>query len=930
MAFLSSLLNPEPNAVGASKDDQDSPSQATSSLPAAQHDPDQPRRPSYPMPTSATAHDAANSLATLSSSAAPPPAPWTGLENTTARSPTDVATHSDIRRSSVSSRRLSAYGEAGTTMELPHPSDMTRNMSSPTLDQYHVPSRSPEQYRRPSYPMPADQHLTLPPIHSVAPAASAHPQSPEESALGQDSSVLVQDTAPQPRPLDTTAAVQYLADHREPDYTRQEPTTSQIRCPDPTSESNPVEEKSPPTEDTARSVDALTGPSPAELGVTHSSPATNSPITILKQEDKSRAQSPLRESSVPVPSTETAVEMPPKSSIPKKRPPKSAGKKGTASTVRREPPAKKRKTDSAVAATATASKRSGTPSLKPKPALANAKRVGSTAASVANSSPAPRSVRTTSTPPRSVASADLAQDGDAQYSEDEEEDEEQGTPDPDAELYCLCRRPDTGTFMIGCDGGCDDWFHGRCVGIAERDRALIDRYMCPRCVDKGKGPTTWKRMCRRVGCRMPARVPRATAAKKGKKAEASSKYCSDACGIQFFNELLLKTRASSETSPKKPTSRNNNTAASPSTSNDLGPLGGRINTTELKSLVSIASGVDQFKRVGQGVLSPPATPSPERQRTSTDQKPDSISSSSILTDTEADRIAEIIRRKDATRARHAGFKNRVKFITMLKQNATTIAEARGLKPKDFCGHDPRMTWTEEEFAAWCVTPEGSEALRTGEMEISKVDLDGDTVMNGNGEAVNGTNEGEGEAASLLCTKKRCARHHDWAKLALDDTRFETGENSEVMRALDKEEKEIRQRAGLRARILKAGGGGGSVEVHDEEEEKEDDPEPLEQGEKGGADVDVDVDVDMVMPDAPPSASTPAETERQAEATPASDALDNPLAAAAPSSKQEVMSPVKQEASSNLAASAPAPDPTPAAATAAADSAAEDNGPSVAT
>ena len=36
----------------------------------------------------------------------------------------------------------------------------------------------------------------------------------------------------------------------------------------------------------------------------------------------------------------------------------------------------------------------------------------------------------------------------------------------DSTVYCLCREPWQGRFMIQCDG-CDEWFHGACVDITE-------------------------------------------------------------------------------------------------------------------------------------------------------------------------------------------------------------------------------------------------------------------------------------------------------------------------------------------------------------------------------------------------------------------------------------------------------------------------------
>ncbi|CAG2162585.1 unnamed protein product [Oppiella nova] len=49
------------------------------------------------------------------------------------------------------------------------------------------------------------------------------------------------------------------------------------------------------------------------------------------------------------------------------------------------------------------------------------------------------------------------------------------------ELYCLCRRPyDESQFYICCDR-CQDWFHGRCVGVLQSEAQAIDEYVCPNC-----------------------------------------------------------------------------------------------------------------------------------------------------------------------------------------------------------------------------------------------------------------------------------------------------------------------------------------------------------------------------------------------------------------------------------------------------------------
>ncbi|CAL8257563.1 unnamed protein product [Arctogadus glacialis] len=49
------------------------------------------------------------------------------------------------------------------------------------------------------------------------------------------------------------------------------------------------------------------------------------------------------------------------------------------------------------------------------------------------------------------------------------------------ELYCICQTPyDESQFYIGCDR-CQNWYHGRCVGILQSEATHIDQYVCPQC-----------------------------------------------------------------------------------------------------------------------------------------------------------------------------------------------------------------------------------------------------------------------------------------------------------------------------------------------------------------------------------------------------------------------------------------------------------------
>lgn len=59
-------------------------------------------------------------------------------------------------------------------------------------------------------------------------------------------------------------------------------------------------------------------------------------------------------------------------------------------------------------------------------------------------------------------------------------------PDKNA-LYCICKSPYDGTrFMIACDK-CDQWFHGECIGISEKQGEFIDLYFCEDCA-QSKSP----------------------------------------------------------------------------------------------------------------------------------------------------------------------------------------------------------------------------------------------------------------------------------------------------------------------------------------------------------------------------------------------------------------------------------------------------------
>ncbi|GAB1730457.1 hypothetical protein NU195Hw_g2053t1 [Hortaea werneckii] len=684
----------------------------------------------------------------------------------------------------------SAPDDRRPSIELPPP-EAGRPVSShsPTLEQYQVASRSPEQRRASLVPTAAtaSSGVTLPPLQNV--------QEPRNSGPGATGEGLhVKEGEGEREPVQHMNAQDSASAADQPSASA-DAASSAPANPDPE-----------PTPTTSTPIDARRSAQPEEG-------QTLKPVASLKSEHSlPRMQSPLRESSVPVPSTEPATDEKPATAPSKKRP--APTKKGTATV------SKKKKTAASAAAPANKKRKvdraSETPSAR-KPSTLKATATGS--------SPAPSSIRS-----RSPAADGEEEEEDEEFDEDED-------VEGSGEFYCICRKPDNGTFMIGCDGTCDDWYHGKCVGVEERDKNLIDAYYCPACTSKGEGLTTWKRICRRKGCRMPARI--AGRGAKGGEKSGGSKYCSEECGVLYFREMVARTRGKEEqgrnrTSRRKGSVLSAQQQAFQEEEEDVGAKGGILAAGEIKALITSAKNVEDFRKLGEGVLSPPATP--DRKEDKTDNTKDEANAAPAFTDAEATALETIHRQKDEARRRHGLLKDRMKFVTLVKQAAARTASERELKPKEYCGYDPRLEWTEAQFAQWRASPAGKQALELETLDIADSSTGGEhptqpaaengdvpmsnTLSSSNSADPNSTTTDHyTDTSSLLgtsatiCDRKKCARHLEWGKLVVDDLRFEMGDNSDRMRGLAKAEREVRERAALRAKG--AGGiGEGVVLVHE--------------------------------------------------------------------------------------------------------------------
>lgn len=93
------------------------------------------------------------------------------------------------------------------------------------------------------------------------------------------------------------------------------------------------------------------------------------------------------------------------------------------------------------------------------------------------------------------------------------------------DVFCICKRPDDGSWMIACEK-CDEWFHGRCIGLTQAEGELAVLYYCDECQLRFGLESQWKPKCRLQTCFEPAKVAH------------GSKYCCTDHGIAYFRNCI--------------------------------------------------------------------------------------------------------------------------------------------------------------------------------------------------------------------------------------------------------------------------------------------------------------------------------------------------------------------------------------------------------
>lgn len=240
--------------------------------------------------------------------------------------------------------------------------------------------------------------------------------------------------------------------------------------------------------------------------------------------------------------------------------------------------------------------------------------------------------------------------------------------DQGRELYCTCREPDSGKWMIGCDG-CEDWYHGECINVKEEDGELIDKYYCHNCSSPTQ-QTTWKRKCRLFHCRKPAAVNKSP----------PSKYCSTEHGIEFMRLQIERST---------------------------------LTAGEISTLANSVSNVTEFKRLGDRIPTPP---------------PASIAASAYFYPEEVKRLKEIVHERfilDTRQKRRIDFRRR--YLALTQERRIRVLEELKADPEmgklsTICGYDERLALDDFEWDEWCDGDEGA--------AIFSATADGDGIIPG--------------------------------------------------------------------------------------------------------------------------------------------------------------------------------------------------------
>ncbi|KAL8783313.1 MAG: hypothetical protein Q9195_009434 [Heterodermia aff. obscurata] len=802
MSRLSELLNPAPhNGPQSSSPTQQPLIDADGAIPHPEDDQSIPSTIVFPgnAPRRQSITSPLDALAAAATSSAPMPS--------SSRSATNFVDAHHPTLPAPLTRPTSSHASPPRSFELP-PVPQNPGHFSPGLEQYHQATSEEVKARRMSNDMVGDTLRVLPPLTQIQPEkeslaaivnARSHNDGGEQNHLGALGPASRSPENKQPTsPSEVRSQV--------PEQIRQPSLGPSESIPDPALPNIQTEQVQVKTEvtDVPSHITEMTNQKSAQAA---SSPATNSrrPSATADGPPISKSIADLKNEASYQPSLVTTnTEASTRNTSEKSKAPPSkkraAPKKGTASAMK--PAAKKRKIET-----------TKTESVASSPALP---RNGTPASSRASKTPAPKNQKQGSETPARSSSV-------LKSNEDEDDDD---MDIDENEQFCICRGPDDHTWMIACDGGCDDWFHGRCVNMDEKDGKLIDKYICtrttpswtwaksqtnlpfetigPNCTSANRGQTLWKPMCRLPTCRKPARVD----------TSKPSKYCSDEHGVEFMRELAFRNEPPS--SPKKPQSLSPtgrrksrkdysdafDSAGFEDPNDEEGGAclrGGILRHAELKTLASSINSAAEFCKLGEGVLAADAA----------DDNNNNNNPPMNHTPDEVAQLAEIKTKTSALKERKRMLDDKDAFLGMVKARLKSVLEELKKKGEkgaaSVCGFDSRLAWADEEFEVWRASEEGKSIFTRGNLGPVLALKDDTKNKKAAAVVVNGhTDEGEkeeveeeGEQREVFCTKKGCRRHKDWLRVQTNNVALDKESVRVDMKRLLAEEKALRERGLIR-------------------------------------------------------------------------------------------------------------------------------------
>jgi COMPASS component SPP1 len=376
----------------------------------------------------------------------------------------------------------------------------------------------------------------------------------------------------------------------------------------------------------------------------------------------------------------------------------------------------------------------------------------------------------------------------------------------DAELYCICNKPDDHTPMICCEG-CDLWHHAHCVGISGEDAnngRMIDFY-CPSCTDISKDRRThFRAFCHLEGCDLFQT-----------NVEEFGRFCSKDHAKEWARTMIM-THARFDDEPSIGGTLNINEVAllfkGVKTMAELKARGEQPTLNVDKHLQTVENAesasevekkvvtIDELRaRITASKLTGEPTTSGEpstdkgKEKANEDieeENPDGkkihevFDYDSLLNADELEEVGKIVTKRKKIEDDLEGHKFRFSLLKPIKARNTKIMAALG--HTTMCGAELRLLMMDEHsLAAWKKTSEASEFLATGELTLQPITK----------ESV-GTNDVL--MPETVCTLKKCTKHRDWAVLPVEEIVMEKQNAAEALARLKKKESQIRTNAEIRA------------------------------------------------------------------------------------------------------------------------------------